>query len=156
MEKEPRRLVFGAIPIVFLLILPLLFVDFFWGNVIPYDQCNSSSFFGFFCSIFLNLSIYLLIKLYVSKLMAGIQYFSGSATANSRFEDQQKSFDHLLARLVRGKSSHHAFYTLDYIYNLRHNLMQICEQEKIEESLKLLVLHVILLFILLCVLQINL
>ncbi|XP_022855234.1 protein O-linked-mannose beta-1,4-N-acetylglucosaminyltransferase 2-like [Olea europaea var. sylvestris] len=71
MEKEPRRLVFGAIPIVFLLILPLLFVDFFWGNVIPYDQW--------------------------------IQYFSGSATANSRFEDQQKSFDHLLARLVRGE-----------------------------------------------------
>ncbi|CAI9760408.1 unnamed protein product [Fraxinus pennsylvanica] len=42
MEKEPRRLAITATQIVFLLILPLLFLDFFCGNIIPFDQCKST------------------------------------------------------------------------------------------------------------------
>ncbi|XP_073147243.1 xylan glycosyltransferase MUCI21-like [Henckelia pumila] len=40
MEKEPKRMVFGATPIIFLLALPLICVgiDFFWGNNIPFDR----------------------------------------------------------------------------------------------------------------------
>ncbi|XP_073017334.1 xylan glycosyltransferase MUCI21-like isoform X2 [Primulina eburnea] len=37
---EPKRTVFGATPIIFLLALPLICVgiDFFWGNNIPFDR----------------------------------------------------------------------------------------------------------------------
>ncbi|XP_073042193.1 xylan glycosyltransferase MUCI21-like [Primulina eburnea] len=40
MEKEPKRMIFGATPIIFLLALPLICVgiDFFWGNNIPFDR----------------------------------------------------------------------------------------------------------------------
>ncbi|KZV27619.1 Glycosyltransferase family 61 protein [Dorcoceras hygrometricum] len=40
MEKEPKRMIFGATPIILLLSIPLVCVgiDFFWGNNIPFDR----------------------------------------------------------------------------------------------------------------------
>ncbi|PIN09473.1 hypothetical protein CDL12_17947 [Handroanthus impetiginosus] len=38
MEKEPRKLVFRLTPWIFLLVLPLLYVDILWGHNIQLEQ----------------------------------------------------------------------------------------------------------------------
>ncbi|KAG8386095.1 hypothetical protein BUALT_Bualt03G0113400 [Buddleja alternifolia] len=42
MEKEHKKLIVRATPILFLLAIPLLCVavDFFWGNTVPFDRCE--------------------------------------------------------------------------------------------------------------------
>lgn len=42
MEKDPRKLSISSTRVVFLLILSFLFLDFFCGNIIPFDQCKST------------------------------------------------------------------------------------------------------------------
>ncbi|KAL2496046.1 Glycosyltransferase family 61 protein [Forsythia ovata] len=77
MKEEPKRLIFGATPIILLLILPLICVgvDFFWGNTIHFDRWT--------------------------------QYFSSSETDFSRrvsgTVEEPESLEFLLSRLVRGE-----------------------------------------------------
>ncbi|KAL2245283.1 UNVERIFIED_CONTAM: Alpha-1,3-arabinosyltransferase XAT2 [Sesamum indicum] len=80
MEKEPRKLIFGATPaLVFLLSLSLLCVcvDFFWGNTLPFDRWVQ----------------------YFSTSEAG---FRDGKAVNKTLEEQEFIRFHL-ARLVRGE-----------------------------------------------------
>ncbi|KAL3821064.1 hypothetical protein ACJIZ3_006969 [Penstemon smallii] len=73
MEKEPRRLIFGSTPIIFLISLTLLYVgvDFFCGNKISVDRW--------------------------------VQYFSSSEATFSKTLEDQEFMNFHLARLVRGE-----------------------------------------------------
>ncbi|EYU27364.1 hypothetical protein ABFS82_13G165900 [Erythranthe guttata] len=79
MEKEPKKLVFGATPIFLLLSLPLLFlgVDFFVGNKIPFDR-------------------------WMQYFSISESSFGGGRAINRTIEEQQFMKFHL-ARLVRGE-----------------------------------------------------
>ncbi|KAL3821063.1 hypothetical protein ACJIZ3_006968 [Penstemon smallii] len=73
MEKEPRRIIFGSTPIIFLFSLPLLYVgvDFFCGNRISMDRW--------------------------------VQYFSSSETSFNKTIDDKEFMNFHLSRLVRGE-----------------------------------------------------
>ncbi|KAL0362854.1 UNVERIFIED_CONTAM: Xylan glycosyltransferase MUCI21 [Sesamum calycinum] len=79
MEKEPRKLVFRATPWIFLLVLPLLYVDVLWGNNIQFEQ-----------------------RFHYTSSSPPISS-TRKAIIKEPVEEKQESLDSLLSRLVKGE-----------------------------------------------------
>ncbi|CAI9756858.1 unnamed protein product [Fraxinus pennsylvanica] len=78
MDKEPRKLVFRSTPVIFLLILSLLYFDLFWANYISFDQWKKS------CS-------------------NSETIFNSRKVKNETLEEKQNSLDFLFSSLLAGE-----------------------------------------------------
>ncbi|CAK9157504.1 unnamed protein product [Ilex paraguariensis] len=84
MEKEPRRLVFGATSVICLLVLPLLYAEFFALNPVPFDRSRDS--------------LEMVGMAHLSNLSVSI-----SSRKFGKGVEENKSLKSLLRRLVRGE-----------------------------------------------------
>lgn len=78
MDKEPRKLVFRSTPVIFLLILSLLYFDLFWANYISFDQWKKN------CS-------------------KSETIFNSRKVKNEILEEKQNSLDFLFSSLLAGE-----------------------------------------------------
>lgn len=115
MDKEPRKLVFHSTPVIFLLILSLLYFVLFLVNFISFDQCkllrllhilfqNSVLFSQLCCMTNSGWIFRCFMKMAGKKNTSNSEtIFNSRKVNNETLEEKQNSLDFLLSSLLAGR-----------------------------------------------------